>query len=163
MNIMQKAQKGFTLIELMIVVAIIGILAAVAIPQYGDYTEKTKLSKAAVVANSLKSQMAQFFAEQGECPADKAALTAWAGTGRAVSDDPVTGVVSAWAVTADTCAFTLTMDALGKNVLAGTTITMTPDMDTNPIKWTVTSADGGAGIATLLSSWGEAPAAAPAP
>lgn len=56
MKAMQTAQKGFTLIELMIVVAIIGILAAVAIPAYQDYTVKSKVSEVgSLVAPALKS------------------------------------------------------------------------------------------------------------
>ena len=54
---MKNVQKGFTLIELMIVVAIIGILAAVAIPAYQDYTAKAQASEAFVLLDGLKSQV----------------------------------------------------------------------------------------------------------
>jgi type IV pilus assembly protein PilA len=62
---MQQMQKGFTLIELMIVVAIIGILAAVAIPAYQDYTIKAKLSNAISGVNSLKTAIAVCGQEAG--------------------------------------------------------------------------------------------------
>lgn len=66
MKMMKKqAQAGFTLIELMIVVAIIGILAAVAIPAYSDYTAKAKISNAISAADSLKTAVALCAQEAG--------------------------------------------------------------------------------------------------
>jgi type IV pilus assembly protein PilA len=71
---MQKLQKGFTLIELMIVIAIIGILAAIAIPAYQDYTIRAQASEGPVLADALKTSMAEYYADKGSWPADNAAL-----------------------------------------------------------------------------------------
>lgn len=70
---MKQVQKGFTLIELMIVVAIIGILAAVAIPAYQDYTTRSKMSEALGFAAKAKTAVAETFQTTGTLPTDNAA------------------------------------------------------------------------------------------
>lgn len=65
---MKNVQKGFTLIELMIVVAIIGILAAVALPAYQDYTARSQMSEALTLAGGGKVAVAEFWSDRGYFP-----------------------------------------------------------------------------------------------
>lgn len=69
-----KKQQGFTLIELMIVVAIIAILAALAIPAYQDYTMRAQASEGITLSNGLKTSLAEYYATNGSWPTDNAAL-----------------------------------------------------------------------------------------
>ncbi|WP_019450695.1 pilin [Cupriavidus sp. BIS7] len=64
-NLGRRAQKGFTLIELMIVVAIIGILAAIAIPQYQDYTRRARVSEGLGLADPVKTAIGETFQTRG--------------------------------------------------------------------------------------------------
>jgi type IV pilus assembly protein PilA len=113
----RQLQKGFTLIELMIVVAIIGILAAVALPAYQDYTIRAKVSEGIVLGSSLKVVAADN--ASNATPAANGGLYAGMTTG--------TGAAPTTCTAAGTCAMQVPVDAatgLTKNVLSitGTTV-----------------------------------------
>ena len=133
---MNATQKGFTLIELMIVVAIIGILAAIAIPAYQDYTQRAQISEGFTMVDGMKTAIAEFAQSNGAFPA---AADIAAGVG-----GPVTGKYGAAVTTADTGVVTVTMGAAGVvgADVAAKTITFTPPALaglTGAFVWTCTS------------------------
>ena len=71
---MKQIQKGFTLIELMIVVAIIGILAAVAIPAYQDYIARAQVSEAVNLLGGGKTPLAEYYADKGNFPSSPSSV-----------------------------------------------------------------------------------------
>ena len=87
---MKKLQKGFTLIELMIVVAIIAILAAFALPAYGDYTKRTYVAEGLTLSAAAKNAILDVYSSTGEFPSTNA--SAGLGLGTAIYGQAVTSV-----------------------------------------------------------------------
>jgi type IV pilus assembly protein PilA len=134
----RSMQKGFTLIELMIVVAIIGILAAVALPAYQDYTVKAKVSEVILAASSAKTAVSESAQVNSAMPADTS-LTVDTQASKFVSS-----VVYSW-VSASQGLITVT--AAGEPKIAGQTIVMTGDLkDNGQVVWTCAAGTGTTGI-----------------
>lgn len=122
-------QKGFTLIELMIVVAIVGILAAIAIPAYQDYTVRARVSEGLNLADAAKTAVAETAQSQGGL----ANITA---TNTGYTFPTPTNIVGNIAITPGTGVITVTY--LAPAVPGGGTLTLTPAQanQDSPITWT---------------------------
>lgn len=107
MQVIKTAQKGFTLIELMIVIAIIGILAAIALPAYQDYTVRAKVSEGAIAASALKVGVTELFADDGV-----AGLAAYNAVIAADQANLVTDKITVVDTDAVTGAITITMGGI---------------------------------------------------
>ena len=123
---MKAVQKGFTLIELMIVVAIIGILAAIALPAYQDYTIRAKVSELVLAASSVRTSVTEKAQTDNALTSSGAGLTVTTFgkiTGGSVSDG---GVI------------VLNGDSTAASVGTAVTLTLTPSLAGNTVVWSCT-------------------------
>lgn len=124
---MKTMQKGFTLIELMIVVAIIGILAAVALPAYQDYTARSQVSEALSLGAGLESAVVEYWANKGTYPASN---------GQAGVASQVTGkYVSTASITNGLIVATMKTSGTAKGI-GGGTLALSPVTTAGSVKWT---------------------------
>jgi type IV pilus assembly protein PilA len=129
---MKRIQQGFTLIELMIVVAIVGILAAIALPAYQDYVIRSKVSELEAAIAACKTSIAEYAASHGSAPADTTSsgcstlTTQYVLSGVSVTNGTITGTTQNIGATPDV------------------TLTLTPSTTTGAdiSKWTGTYIGG---------------------
>lgn len=122
---MKKIQQGFTLIELMIVVAIIGILAAIAIPAYQDYTIRAQVTEGLNLASAVKTGVAEAFANTGAWPANMDEA------GGDSANLPSGKYVSSIDVTNGTITITYGNSVNENLVASGAVLTLQPRISTN--------------------------------
>ncbi len=138
---MKRVQQGFTLIELMIVVAIIGILAAVALPAYQDYTVRAKVSEVILAASAGRTTVSEFYSTAGHMPLNE--------TSAAIETTGSKYVASvAYARTGDDNAtITATAQNVGGSTPSGTVIlTGVGTPETGKVEWTCGPGAGSAGM-----------------
>lgn len=134
-----QVQKGFTLIELMIVVAIIGILAAIALPAYQDYTKRAKVSELILAASSCRTTITEVFQSATTLPA----AGAWGCESASASSQYVASVA-----TNATGVITVTAQNFSDSTIDGSTITLTPT--TTATGTTVTAPTAGQTVARWI-------------
>ena len=133
MDLHSDKQAGFTLVELMIVIAIIAILANMAMVSYKDYLVRSKISSGLILAASAKSAVTEHYANKGTMPEDNA--DAGLAPANNITNDYVISLSVGTAPTTGTITITYSMPELD----AGDSILLSPDTTSGAVRWTCLS------------------------
>lgn len=149
-HVTKRFEQGFTLIELMIVVAIIGILAAIAIPAYQDYTIRAKVTEAINLAAAAKTAVAETAISNGAFPAATSNASYGLPVGASIAGKYVTSVVAA----AGTGVISITLSAAvgGTPTANNTVLTLTPALGAGSVVWACGNKTVSAGGASAVGA-----------
>lgn len=145
----KQVQKGFTLIELMIVIAIIGILAAIAIPAYQDYTIRAQVSEGLSLADGAKTAVAEFIQNTGRLPASNA--SAGLSTAGSIGGNYVGSVNAAGGVILVTFGSGTSTTGNGGNAnpaIAGSALSLSAFTNNGAVRWRCGAAANGTTVAS---------------
>ncbi len=135
---MKQVQQGFTLIELMIVVAIIGILAAIALPAYQDYTTRAKVQEGVSLSASARTALGIECSEGNISASTDNTSLGLPAAGDYADNSQYVQQIEAAGVDASSATVTIDYEAIGNQITAGDDVIYTGACDATGMNWTIT-------------------------